>query len=79
MSDHCYACGVSLHLPDFRGPSDLYCKYCADEKGKLKSREAVQHGIAHWLKSWSPGLDDQNAMHRAALYMQAMPAWAESI
>ena len=79
MSDHCYACGVSLRLPDFKGVSDTYCKYCSDAKGKLKPREAVQLGIAHWLKSWSPGLDDQNAMHRAALYMQAMPAWAEPI
>lgn len=77
MSDHCHACGVSLHLPEFKGSAEEYCKYCIDAAGKLKDRDEVRKGIAHWLKSWSPNLTDEQAYNRAGHYMKAMPAWAE--
>jgi len=77
MSDHCHACAVSLHMPEFKGLSDIYCKYCTDDQGHLKPRDQVQNGIAHWLKSWSPDITDAQAHERAAIYMKAMPAWAQ--
>ena len=64
-------------MPDFKGPAENYCKYCTDEKGSLKPRDAVQKGIATWFKSWQPNLDDEKANERAVHYMKAMPAWAE--
>ncbi len=77
MEKFCHSCAAPLGIPDFKGPADDYCKYCSDEAGNLKSREEVQNGIAQWLKSWQPGLDDTKAMARAADYMKAMPAWAQ--
>lgn len=76
MSDFCHACAISLHIPDARGASELYCKFCTDEQGNLKSRDDVQRGIAGWLKSWQPGLEETTALDRASHFMKAMPAWA---
>ncbi|RLB01941.1 MAG: hypothetical protein DRG59_13370 [Deltaproteobacteria bacterium] len=76
MAKFCLSCGAPLDNPDFKGPSDDYCKCCTDEKGNLKSREDVRHGIANWLKMWQD-IDDETALRRADYYMKAMPAWAE--
>ena len=72
----CHSCAAPLGMPDFKGPLDYYCKYCAGEDGKLKSRQEVQMGIAQWMKTWQPDVDDDLAMQRAAHYMKAMPHWA---
>jgi hypothetical protein len=77
MDAMCHSCAAPLGVAEFKGPAENYCKYCTDESGKLKSRDAVQQGIAGWFKSWQPGLDDRKALSRAADYMKAMPAWAE--
>jgi hypothetical protein len=55
----------------------VYCQYCTDESGALKSRDAVREGIAGWLASWAP---DKTAdfSKRADSYMSAMPAWTKS-
>jgi hypothetical protein len=75
MSKHCHSCSAPLESPEFAGPVADYCKYCVDEKGNLKAREEIQRGIAEWMKSWQPGLDDAKALERAASYMRSMPAW----
>jgi hypothetical protein len=54
-----------------------YCRYCADEQGKLLPREQVQTGVAEWLKSFSPPASDEAFAERASRYMSSMPAWAE--
>lgn len=77
MSENCYSCGAPLAMPDFKGPAEDYCKHCTDEKGRLNSFEVVRMGTAQWLKSWQPDLDDKTALERAALYLKAMPAWAD--
>jgi hypothetical protein len=64
-------------MPQFKGPAEIYCKYCTDEKGDLKSREEIHKGIAEWLKTWQPELDEETAQARATHFMKAMPAWAE--
>lgn len=76
MNQHCQSCAAPLNAPGMKGASDQYCKYCTDAKGKLKSRDEVQKGIAGWLKSWGGNLTDKQASERAAHYMMAMPAWA---
>jgi len=63
-------------MPEFKGPSDNFCKYCVDANGNLLDREVIQKGIAEWFKSWQPGIDDKKALERAAYFMRAMPAWA---
>jgi hypothetical protein len=77
MNQHCHSCAAPL-TPDFKGASDRYCKYCSDPSGKLHPKDQVQKGISMWLKQWQPGLTEKQAADRAAHYMRAMPAWAES-
>ncbi|MFZ2088464.1 MAG: hypothetical protein WAU47_07795, partial [Desulfobaccales bacterium] len=66
-----------LETPGFDGKSEYYCTYCLDREGKLASRDQVQKGVAEWLKTWQPDLDDARAMERAGYYLRSMPAWAE--
>ncbi|MHC4606311.1 MAG: hypothetical protein ACYTAF_05205 [Planctomycetota bacterium] len=77
MPKFCHSCAVPLETPGYAGPAEDLCKHCSDETGKLKSREAVRQGIAMWLATWQPGLDEAKAMARAEQYMKAMPSWAE--
>ncbi len=77
MSTFCHSCTAPLDAPDFKGVSDIYCKYCTDENGKLKPRTEIQRGIAEWFKSWQGDINDGQAMKRADLFMNAMPAWAD--
>jgi len=64
-------------MPECKGPAEDYCKYCTDERGNLKPREEIQRGIAEWLKSWQPDVNDEEAVIRAEHYMEAMPACAD--
>lgn len=73
----CHACGAPLDVPGFAGTSDIYCRHCTDDEGKLFPREAVQEGIAQWFLQWQPDIDEDQALTRADLYMRAMPAWAD--
>lgn len=77
MSEYCHSCAAPLSNPEFKGPSDRFCQYCADASGKLHPKEHVQKGIAEWLKSWQPNITDKQALERARHYMKSMPAWAE--
>jgi hypothetical protein len=77
MTEYCHSCSAPLAAPGFKGPAEDYCKYCTDGQGNLKSREEIVEGVAHWLKSWQPGIDDATAAVRAEHYVKAMPAWAD--
>lgn len=77
MSAFCHSCTAPLDAPDFKGVSDIYCKYCSDEKGVLKPRAEIKRGIAEWFKSWQGEINDELAMQRAERFMSALPAWAE--
>ena len=77
MNKFCYSCTAPLEMPEFKGPAENYCKYCTDDQGKLKMKNEVQQGIAMWLKTWQPDIDDTTATERATNFMKAMPAWAE--
>jgi hypothetical protein len=76
MDKFCRSCAAPLAMPDFKGPTENYCKYCTDEKGVVKTREAVQAGVAQWFLTWQPGVDAKTADQRAATYLKAMPHWA---
>ena len=73
----CHACGAPLQ-GEYQGPSPIYCGYCTDEEGTLKPRAQIHRGIASWLQTWQPGIDNAIALRRAESYMKAMPAWAEA-
>jgi hypothetical protein len=74
----CRSCSVSLLDEDHRGVSDRYCRFCADERGHLRPRHEVQTLIARWFRYWQAGLPEDEAMRRADLYMQALPAWSDN-
>jgi len=77
MDKMCFSCSAPLGNPESKGPSEEYCKYCTDDSGNLKSRDEITDGVAGWLKTWQPDLDDETAQVRAAHFLKAMPAWAE--
>jgi hypothetical protein len=77
MGQYCHSCGGPLADPNLKGPSDQFCRYCADSQGNLYPEERVQVGITQWLMTWQPGITEREARERAAHYMRAMPAWAE--
>ena len=74
----CQSCGAPLNNPEMKGESDVYCKYCIDEKGELKPKEEIQQGIAGWFSSWQPNVTAEQANKRAENYIKAMPAWADN-
>lgn len=73
----CHSCGMPISAEVAAKNTDKYCQYCADEKGKLKSREEVKAGLAHWLQEITPKDTDADYQKRAEFYMKSMPAWAE--
>jgi hypothetical protein len=70
----CRSCSASLL--ENRGASELYCRYCSNEDGVLRSREEVREILAHWMQQWQGGLSDEAAKERAERFMSTMPAWA---
>jgi hypothetical protein len=77
FNSYCHSCGVPLEVPGFSDNTENYCTYCLGRDGKLAPRGQVQRGVAEWLKTWQPDLDDTRAMERANYYLKSMPAWAE--
>lgn len=73
----CQSCGMPISDETKNPSSEEYCKYCADEKGRLGPREAVQAGIVQWLQMFAPEKEGVDFMKRADNYLKAMPAWAE--
>jgi hypothetical protein len=74
----CISCSISLEDEHNRGRSDLFCRFCSDEEGRLKSRSKVQNLIARWFERWQENLNHDEAMRRAGLFMTAMPAWSDN-
>lgn len=72
----CQSCGMPIGGPNTAEARGRYCQHCADEQGQLHPREAVQQGVAMWLKSFSPESSEAEFMARADHYLSAMPAWA---
>jgi hypothetical protein len=72
----CRSCSISLEDEHNRGASDRFCRFCADEEGRLKSRSKVQNLIARWFERWQENLNHDDAMRRAGIFMRAMPAWS---
>ncbi|MDH3217140.1 MAG: zinc ribbon domain-containing protein [Candidatus Krumholzibacteria bacterium] len=77
MDKFCFSCSAPLNAPGFQSPAENYCTHCADEDGKLRSREEIQEGLAQWFQSWQPDLEEKTALARAEHFMKAMPEWAD--
>jgi uncharacterized glyoxalase superfamily protein PhnB len=74
----CMSCGMPMTKPeDFGGgnPENLYCVYCSNPDGSLKSREEVFKGMVNFMMM-SQKMDRKTAESAAKERMSRMPAWS---
>ena len=74
----CLSCGMPMTKPeDFGGgnPENLYCVYCSNPDGSLKSREEVFEGMVNFMMM-SQKVDRKTAESAAKERMSKMPAWS---
>jgi uncharacterized glyoxalase superfamily protein PhnB len=74
----CMSCGMPMTKPeDFGGgtPENLYCVYCSNPDGSLKSREEVFKGMVNFMMM-SQKMDRKTAESAAEERMSKMPAWS---
>jgi len=74
----CMSCGMPMtKLEDFGGgnPENLYCVYCSNPDGSLKSREDVFKGMVNFMMT-SQKMDRKTAESAAKERMSQMPAWS---
>jgi hypothetical protein len=68
---------MPLEKPEDHGAGDSknkYCKYCTDEKGKLKSRDEIREGwIQFAMRSQKKSREQAEKEVDAA--MDELPAW----
>jgi uncharacterized glyoxalase superfamily protein PhnB len=77
----CMSCGMPMtKLEDFggRNPENLYCVYCSNQDGSLKSREEVFKGMVNFMMV-SQKMDRKTAESAAKERMSKMPAWGAGV
>jgi hypothetical protein len=77
-TDFCHSCSTSLHVKHHRGAASRYCRYCADETGRLRPREDVERILTNWIANWQGAIGPEEARRRARSLMAAMPAWSSN-
>jgi hypothetical protein len=73
----CQSCGMPMrNASDFGGSrmDNLYCVYCTDEAGNLKSYEDVLAGMQAFARQML-GVSEGEALKFAREGMAKMPAW----
>lgn len=73
----CRSCMSSLLNEHNKGPSDKFCRWCADSEGRLRTADEVRKVLTSWFMHWQPGITREVAASRVRHYMLAMPAWSE--
>jgi len=74
----CMSCGMPMtRLEDFGGgnPGNLYCVYCSNRDGSLKSYKEVFEGMVNFMMT-SQKMDRRIADSAAKERMAKMPAWS---
>jgi len=74
----CMSCGMPMtKLEDLGGgnPENLYCVYCSNADGSLRSREEVFDGMVNFMMM-SQKMDRKTAESAAEERMASMPAWS---
>jgi uncharacterized glyoxalase superfamily protein PhnB len=77
----CMSCGMPMtKADDFGGgnPENLYCVYCSNQDGSLKSREEVFEGMVNLMMT-SQKMDRETAESAVKERMSKMPAWSGTI
>ncbi len=79
MEKACESCGMPMKTAEEHGGGDinnLYCRYCTDAEGKLKSREEVREGMIQFYVK-SQGKPREEAEKFVDEQMRKMPAWKQ--
>ena len=74
----CMSCGMPMsRSEEFGGgnPENLYCVYCSNPDGSLKSRKEVFEGMVDFMMK-SQEMDREIAENAARDRMSRMPAWS---
>jgi len=74
----CISCGMPMtKLEEFGAgnPENLYCVYCSNPDGSLKTREEVFKGMVNFMMA-SEKMDKKSAEAAAKEHMARMPAWS---
>jgi len=74
----CMSCGMPItKLEEFGGgnPENLYCVYCSNADGSLKSYKEVIEGMVNFMMT-SQKMDRKTAESAAKGRMSRMPAWS---
>jgi len=74
----CMSCGMPMTKPeDFGGgnPENIYCVYCSNPDGSLKSYKEVFEGMVNFMVS-SKKMDGKTAESTVKELMSSMPAWS---
>jgi uncharacterized glyoxalase superfamily protein PhnB len=74
----CMSCGMPMTKPeDFGGghPENLYCVYCSNPDGSLKSYKEVFEGMVNFMMM-SQKMDRKTAESAVKERMSRMPAWS---
>jgi len=76
----CESCGMPMKKAEEHGGGDvenLYCVYCTDKTGKLKSRQKVREGMIRFYMS-QMGKTKKDAEKFVDEQMKKFPAWKEN-
>jgi len=74
----CMSCGMPMANPEDYGAGDtsnVYCVYCTNSDGKLKSRDKVFEGMIDFMMT-TQKMDRTTAEDTAREHMSKMPAWS---
>ena len=77
----CMSCGMPMtKVDDFGGgnPENLYCVYCSNRDGSLKSREEVFEGMVNFMMT-SQKMDRETAKSAVKERMSKLPAWSGGV
>ena len=73
----CASCGMPLEKSEDHAQGNqesIYCCYCTNPDGTLKSYEHILEGTASYFV-YSQGLDSQAAYTMAKTILSQLPAW----
>jgi uncharacterized glyoxalase superfamily protein PhnB len=74
----CMSCGMPMTKPEDCGggnPENMYCVYCSNSDGSLKSYKEVLEGMTNFMMM-SQGMDKKTGENAAKERMSKMPAWS---
>jgi uncharacterized glyoxalase superfamily protein PhnB len=74
----CMSCGMPMTKPEDCGggnPENMYCVYCSNSDGSLKSYKEVLEGMTNFMLM-SQGMDKKTGENAAKERMSKMPAWS---